>query len=209
MRHRALVLYLRDVLRPAEGDRDVLHVGPALCISRWFATLPRVRSVSLDIHPEVADVQADVTDLPFEDNSFDLILCTHVLEHVVDDRSAIAELYRVLRPGGIAVIQVPPSPLDETFEDFTITSPEERERVFGQYDHVRICGADYPLRLEAAGFGVTQEDYVEGLDLGSRRAFGLVTGEPFYLCTKPSAPRQGRASSERRPCIQGLRRSET
>jgi SAM-dependent methyltransferase len=186
MRQRALVLYLRDVLRLPATDYSVLHVGPAPCMRDWFASLPDVRSVSVDITPGVADTQADVTDLPFEGGSFDLVVCVHVLEHVPNDRSAIAELQRVLRPGGCAVIQVPPSPLRETFEDFTVTSPEERERLFGQYDHVRLCGADYPLRLEAAGFDVAQVDYVEELDLSDRRIFGLFTGEPFYLCKKPT-----------------------
>lgn len=185
MRHRALLLYLRDVLRLAEADDDVLHVGPARCICSWLLSLPQLRSLSIDIVPKRAAMQADVTKLPFEDNSFDLILCAHVLEHVPNDRDAIAELYRVLRPGGKAVIQVPPSPLRETFEDSTVTTPEERERVFGQYDHVRICGADYPLRLEAAGFNVAEEDYVQRLDLVARRSFALRTGEPFYLCAKP------------------------
>jgi SAM-dependent methyltransferase len=184
MRQRALVLYLRDVLRVPATDWAVLHVGPAACVRDWFASLANVRSVSVDLSPGVADVQADVTDLPFERDSFDLIVCLHVLEHVPDDRCAMAELQRVLRPGGRAVIQVPPSTLQETFEDFTVTSPQERERLFGQYDHVRVCGADYALRLEAAGFDVTRVDYVEELDLESRRRFGLVTGEPLYLCAK-------------------------
>jgi SAM-dependent methyltransferase len=194
MRHRALLLYLRNVVQLAESDRDVLHVGPAPAISAWLSSLPQVRAVSIDIDPEVADVQADVTNLPFEDSSFDVIVCAHVLEHVPDDRSAITELYRVLRPEGTAVIQVPPSPLPETFEDFTVTTPEERERMFGQYDHVRICGADYWLRLEAAGFTVTEEDYVERLDPATRRTFGLRVGEPSFLCTKPL--RFSSASSE-------------
>jgi SAM-dependent methyltransferase len=184
MRQRALVLYLRNVLRVAETDQAVLHVGPAACISDWFASLPKLRALSIDIDPGIADVQADVTDLPFEDGSFDLVVCAHVLEHVPDDRRAIAELHRVLRPGSKAVIQVPPSRLRQTFEDFTATTPEARQRLFGQYDHVRICGADYALRLEGAGFEVAEVDYVEELELASRRGFGLLAGEPFYVCTK-------------------------
>jgi SAM-dependent methyltransferase len=187
MRHRAMLLYLRDVLRVAEEGGDILHVGPGAALVRWFGTLEGTRYVTLDLDSPLASVQADVTDLPFDDESFDLILCLHVLEHVQDDRAAMRELFRVLAPGGRAVIQVPPSDLEETFEDAEITTPEERERVFGQWDHVRICGSDYGLRLEEAGFGVQDLDHVATFDDSVRAEYGLRTGEPFYLCEKPPA----------------------
>jgi SAM-dependent methyltransferase len=152
---------------------------------RWFGTLEGLRYVTLDIDSPLATVQGDVTALPFDDESFDLILCLHVLEHVLDDRAAMRELFRVLEPGGKAVIQVPPSDLAETFEDDSVVDPAARERVFGQWDHVRICGTDYGTRLEEAGFRVTEVDHVADLDAASRARFGLRTGEPFYLCDKP------------------------
>jgi SAM-dependent methyltransferase len=185
MRHRAMLLYLRDVLRLPERAGDILHVGPGAALVRWFGTLDGIRYVTLDLDSPLATVQADVTDLPLEDGSFDTILCLHVLEHVQDDRAAMRELYRVLAPEGIAVIQVPPSELEETFEDPAITSPEERERVFGQWDHVRICGRDYGRRLEEAGFRLQEIDPVAGLDEGIRAEYGLRKGEPFHLCQKP------------------------
>jgi SAM-dependent methyltransferase len=188
MRHRALLLYLRDVLRVPEGAGDVLHVGPGAALVRWFNTLEGLRYVTLDLDSPLATVQADVTELPLADQSFDLILCLHVLEHVQDDGAAMRELFRVLAPGGRAVIQVPPSDLEETFEDDRITTPEGRERVFGQWDHVRICGSDYGPRLEAAGFGVQEVDPVAGLDEAVREQYGLRTGEPFFLCEKPRRP---------------------
>ncbi|MGH2921561.1 MAG: class I SAM-dependent methyltransferase [Gaiellaceae bacterium] len=185
MRHRAVTLYLRDVLQVPETGADVLHVGPGPSIRRWLVSLPDVRYVSTDIDPHIADVAADITDLPFADDSQDLIICLHVLEHVPDDRKAISELFRVLRPGGIAVIQVPPSPFEETLEDPAVTDPRERERRFGQFDHVRLCGADYHQRLQEPGFEVTREDHAAGLDLPTRALFQVYAGEPFYVCVKP------------------------
>ena len=187
MRHRALLLYLRDVERMAESDRDVLHVGPGQALRAWLSSLPELRYLCVDIDPEFADLQADITALPFEESSFDYILCTHVLEHVPDDRAGIAELYRVLRPGATALIQVPPSELEETREDVSITDPKDRERLFGQHDHVRLCGADYRLRLEEPGFRVEIVDYPDELGPASRGQYGIRVGEPFYVCVKPAA----------------------
>ncbi len=148
MRQRAVTLYLRDVLRVPEKGGDTLHVGPASSVRGWLVSFPAVHYVSLDLDSPIADIKGDITDLPFPDDSYDLIVCLHVLEHVPEDRKAISELFRVLRPGGKAVIQVPPSPFEETLEDPTVTDPAERERRYGQYDHVRLCGSDY---LAAAG----------------------------------------------------------
>jgi SAM-dependent methyltransferase len=184
MRHRTLLLLLRDELRVASRRHDVLQVAPAASVRDWLRALPDVRLLSVDLDSSAAELRADVTELPLEGASFDLILCLHVLEHVPDDRAAMQELFRVLRTGGRAVIQVPPSPLAETFEDPSVTTPEERQRVFGQYDHVRICGADYGRRLEEAGFDVEEVDFVERLELETRSRYGLRTGEPFYLCAK-------------------------
>lgn len=185
MRHRALLLYLRDFLGLPETEGRLLEVAPEIAFQRWLRSLRSVDYVSLDLESPLADIRADITDLPFEDDSFDLILCLHVLEHVPDDSRAIAELYRVLRPGGKAVIQVPIWPIPETFEDPTATTPAKRERIFGQYDHVRICGPDYHLRIEAEGFDVSWEDYVERLPASTRARHGLRPGEPFYVCVKP------------------------
>jgi SAM-dependent methyltransferase len=185
MRHRALALYLRDVLRLPEEGGDLIHAGPGP-LGPWLSGLETIRYVSVDIDPVVAEVQADLADLPFPDESFDFALCVHVFEHVPDDRAAAAELYRVLRPGAKALIQVPPSDLAVTREDPSVTDPAERERLFGQYDHVRLCGADYAQRLAEPGFDVARVDYVERLPAAERRLYGLRVGEPFYLCVRPA-----------------------
>jgi SAM-dependent methyltransferase len=189
MRHRALFLLLRDRLAIETSGGEVVHFAPSSGVDDWLRSLANVRYVSADLDPDAADIRADITHLPFEDESFDLVLCLHVLEHVPDDRAAMRELARVVRPGGTAVVQVPPSDLPETFEDFTVTTPAERARVFGQHDHVRICGSDYGRRLEEAGFLVEELDYVERVDPARRARYGLRTGEPFYLGTKPAAER--------------------
>lgn len=188
MRHRGLLLYLRDVLRVESAGGDVLHCAPEPALQVWLAGLPTVTYVSVDLDSPRATVHADITDLPFDDASFDLVLCSHVLEHVPDDRAAIGELFRVVRPGGVALIQVPPGPVEETYEDPAVTDPVERERRFGQYDHVRLCGPDYGLRIKAAGFEVVAEDYVERLDPETRAKFGLRAGEPFYVSSRPAPP---------------------
>ena len=194
-RHRALLLYLRDELRVASTGGRVLHFAPEPSLQRWIASLDAVSYVSVDLESPLADVRADITKLPFEDDSFDLVICSHVLEHVPDDRTAIGELFRVVRPRGTAVIQLPAAEVDETLEDPSVTDPAERERLFGQYDHVRACGPDYRLRIEAAGFDVTEEDYAGRLDAATRARFGIRGGEAFYVSAKPQSV-AGRAARD-------------
>jgi SAM-dependent methyltransferase len=183
MRHRALLSYLRSEGLPTSGSH-VLHVAPEPALQQWFMSLDAIQYTSMDLDSPLAEVQADITALPFSEETFDLMLCSHVLEHVPDDRAAMRELRRVVRPGGRVIVQVPPSDLPETFEDPSVTSPAERERLFGQYDHVRICGADYGQRLEESGFDVESVDYVARLDPATRQRHGLWTGEPFYVCMR-------------------------
>lgn len=186
MRHRALLLLLRDRFGVDDWDGvRVIHIGPSKTVSVWLAGHERLDYVTVDIDSPWAAVRADACDLPFEDESFDFALCVHTLEHIPDDRQALREIHRVLRPGGQAVLQVPPSDLAETREDPSISDPLERERLFGQYDHVRLCGADYPERIAEAGFDVDRLDYAATLDEEKRRRHGLRPGEPFDLCVKP------------------------
>lgn len=176
-RHRALVLFLRSEGLPRPGE-SVLHFAPEPSIARALAADPSY--VSVDIEPGLADVAADISDLPFEDESFGLIVCSHVLEHVADDAGALAELRRVCAPGGRVLVMVPRDPGVPTDEDPTLADPAERRRRFLQEDHVRLYGSDLESRLEAAGFAV--EVRVPALESGpdGARLYGLRRGDEVF-----------------------------
>jgi SAM-dependent methyltransferase len=131
-------------------------------------------------------LRMDITRISLTDNQFDCVICYHVLEHIPDDQKAMRELFRVLKPGGWAILQ---SPIDfnhdKTFEDPSIVSPDERERFFGQNDHVRIYGRDYKDRLEKAGFVVKVDDYVQQLGDSAIKKYGLMRDEKIHFCSKP------------------------
>ena len=138
-----------------------------------------------DLFSPLADLRFDVQNIPLEDNSFDTILCNHVLEHVDDDLKAMSEMCRILKPGGLAIMQVPLDPdYALTDEDITITDPVEREKRFRQYDHVRLYGQDYPNRLKAAGFKVTTFDAQQELPEGWFSKYALPKREMLYICSK-------------------------
>ncbi|MBU7006399.1 class I SAM-dependent methyltransferase [Phosphitispora fastidiosa] len=184
-RHRLLWLYFKTNTNLFSDKLKVLHFAPEYIIQKELKSKPNVDYISADLISDLAMVKMDITDISFKENTFDVILCNHVLEHIVDDGLAMRELYRVLKPGGWAVLQVP---IDvnrkKTFEDPAIATPEERQRVFGQYDHVRMYGLDYVDRVRAAGFSVKVDDYVKKFSAEELRKFGLVQKETVYLCIK-------------------------
>lgn len=152
-RHRALWLYIQEHTDWWNTPKKVLHIAPEQIFHRLFRKNPLWDVTSLDLHSPLADIRADITRMPLPGNHFDLIFCNHVLEHIPDDREAMRELFRVLRPGGTAIVQIPlDATRESTFEDPSITDPEKRAELFGQYDHVRVYGMDFFDRLEAAGF---------------------------------------------------------
>ena len=127
----------------------------------------------------------DITNIAYEDNCFDVILCNHVLEDIPNDKKAMQELFRVLKPGGWAIIQVPIDlNREQTFEDPSIVLAEEKERLFGQYDHVRLYGKDYKNKLEVIGFKVKVDGYVRTLGKEIIKKHGLKETEDIYFCTK-------------------------
>ncbi len=138
-----------------------------------------------DLNSPIADVKADICDLPFKDDQFDFIICNHVLEHIPNDTQAMKEIYRVLKPGGTAILQVPyKADLSTTFSDDSITDREERTRIFGQYDHVRVYGMDYFKKLESIGFKVTAEDYTQRFSEEELEKYRLPKGELIPVCKK-------------------------
>lgn len=192
-RHRALWLYLHERTNLFDGKGlSVLHFAPEHALGRRLASTRGIRYVSADLDAPEAMEHFDITDIPHEDDNWDVILCIHVLEHVEDDRKAMRELHRILKPDGWALVLVP---LDleraDTYEDPSITKPAERERAFWQSDHLRLYGRDLPDRLREAGFDVTVDQWVRGLDPAAIQRYGLFPLEDMYVCRKgsTSAPR--------------------
>ncbi|MHC4591200.1 MAG: glycosyltransferase, partial [Planctomycetota bacterium] len=186
-RHRLTWLYLKretDLLGPAR--KRMLHFAPEPGIAARLARLSRLDYVTADIASPLAGVRVDITNMGFADCAFDVAYCGHVLEHVADDRRAACELFRVLRPGGWAVITVPVSG-ETTFEAPTARTSEERLRAFGHPDHYRRYGRDLAGRLEKAGFVVSVEDYGREFSPWHRRRMGLRAGQSIFFCRKAPA----------------------
>lgn len=188
-RERLVSLYLEHVLRIRSQSWRLLHVAPEAGLSRRLARLSHLDYLTADISGRNVMVKMDITAIAYAEGHFDAIVCNHVLEHIIDDRQAMRELYRVLKPGGWAVLQVPLSKrLSQTFEDPSITTEADRERVFGQKDHVRIYAADYQDRLASVGFDVHPfRWWTAGEPFGgAENRFGLLQGETLFAVQKPA-----------------------
>ena len=159
-RHRLLWLYLKNETVLFEKKIKLLHFAPEQAFYKRFKKLRNIQYDTIDINSPLAKIKADICDLPIKENTYDFILCNHVLEHVLDDNKAMSELYRVLKKGGTGIFQVPiDMKREKTFQDDSITDKLERNKIFGQYDHVRVYGKDYFKKLEDTGFKVQQIDY--------------------------------------------------
>jgi len=185
-RHRLIWLYLKQCPELFPCSIRLLHVAPEPVFCRILRGLPNIDYVSIDIASPLAMMRADLVALPLYDNCIDAILCIHVLEHIVDDRRAMRELFRVLRPGGWAILQTPLDlSLRATYEDASITTPEGRLRAYGQSDHVRCYGRDYRDRLEAAGFVVHVDCFARTLPSHKRARYRIFDHEDIWYCAKP------------------------
>jgi len=185
-RHRLIWLYLQKQSDFLTKPRKLLHVAPEQCFYKRFRKYKHIEYLTADLESPIADDHFDLHEIPFENNSFDMILCNHVLEHVTDDRVVMSEFLRVLRPGGFAILQVPLEPLREfTFEDPAITDPKQREKVFGQKDHVRVYGRDYPERLRKCGFAVEERPVSASFPSELIERYRLASDETLYIATKP------------------------
>lgn len=184
-RHRLLWLYLKNETEFFNAPLKLLHFAPEQAFYNRFKKLDNLDYTTTDLNSPLADVKADICNLPFSDNSFDVILCNHVLEHIPDDTKAMQELYRVLKPGGWGIFQIPQDlKREKTFEDDTITDKKERARIFGQYDHVRIYGRDYFDKLRSIGFTVQEVDYTSKLTKEEVEKYRLAKGEIIPLVRK-------------------------
>ena len=183
-RHRLLWLYLERETDFFDRPADVLHIAPEQAFLKRFQKIKHQSYITSDLHSPLADVQADICNLPFSTHQFDWIICNHVLEHILNDSTAMKELYRVLKPGGCAILQVPLRMDQNTFEDNRITDPKDRARIFGQYDHVRVYGKDYPKRLEKVGFQVNMLAYAEQLTPEEQLLYAVPVNEIIPVCKK-------------------------
>ncbi|RMA57768.1 class I SAM-dependent methyltransferase [Ulvibacter antarcticus] len=184
-RHRLFWLYLKNETKFFTEKVKVLHFAPEQAFYTRFRKMKNLDYTTTDLNSPIADVKADICNLPFHDDTYDYIICNHVLEHIPDDTKAMQELYRVLAPGGTAILQVPyEADRDKTFEDDNITDPKERAAIFGQYDHVRVYGMDYFEKLESIGFSVEAVDYTNKLSDKEIHKFRLAKGELLPVCKK-------------------------
>ena len=186
-RHRLLWLYLQNETDffTATEKKNVLHFAPEQEFYKRFKKQKNIQYTTTDLFSPLADVKADICNLPFEDNQYDVLFCNHVLEHIPDDTKAMQELYRVLKPGGMAILQIPQD-LNRatTFSDDSITDEKERAAIFGQYDHVRVYGRDYFDKLRSIGFTVIEEDYTQKISPELVTKYCLAPGEIIPICFK-------------------------
>jgi SAM-dependent methyltransferase len=186
-RHRLMWLFLRDDTDFFTSKEKIktLHIAPEQCFLDLFRKQKNLEYITSDLESPIADVKADICNLPFDDNSFDVIFCNHVLEHIINDTKAMQELYRVLKKGGFGIFQIPQDlSREKTFEDNTITNRRERAEIFGQYDHVRVYGRDYFNKLRSVGFAVDEIDYTKKITREKLERYCLMKNEILPVCYK-------------------------
>lgn len=186
-RHRLMWLFLKNETSFFTSSKKIktLHIAPEQCFLKIFKKQKNLDYITSDLESPIADVKADICNLPFKDDSFDVVFCNHVLEHIPDDKKAMQELFRVLKKGGFGVFQIPQDMSREnTFEDASITDKEERTKIFGQYDHVRVYGRDYFNKLRSIGFKVDEVDYTQRITPEELDRFCLMKNEILPVCYK-------------------------
>lgn len=186
-RHRLMWLFLKNETSffTSKKKLKTLHIAPEQCFLDLFKKQKNLDYVTSDLESPIADVKADICNLPFEDQSFDVVFCNHVLEHIVDDKKAMQELFRVLKKEGFGIFQIPQDlSRQKTFEDDAITNKEERTKIFGQYDHVRVYGRDYFDKLRSVGFKVDEIEYSQKISSKELDRFCLMKNEILPVCYK-------------------------
>jgi predicted SAM-dependent methyltransferase len=186
-RERLYRLYIEQETKLLKMPIRLLHIAPERNIQNWLFNFDNIDYTGGDLFPtDTALVRVDVTDIHYRDETFDVVMCSHVLEHVPDDRKAMRELYRVLKKGGWGILQVPLAvDITESYEDFSITTPEGRFEAFGQNDHVRVYAQqDYINRLKEVGFEVELYNYATKYGLNEAKKYGLSKNDNLYVVHK-------------------------
>ena len=185
-RHRRIWLFLRARTNLFSDRISLFEISPKYAFARRFDAMANVDFVGADlVRRPRTDLRMDLRAAPIRDGVFDALLCVHVLEDIGDDTAAMAELHRILRPGGWALVSVPTDLDNPTIEDPTITDPKERKRRFGEEAHVRVYGHDIVKRLEAAGFDV-EVDLAADVPTRTQARYGLRADENLFFCRKPA-----------------------
>ena len=183
-RHRLLWLYLKKETDFFNSNNKILHFAPEQCFHKFFKSFFK-NYTTTDLNSPIVDIKADICNLPFNDNSFDYILCNHVLEHIYDDEKAMKEIYRVLNKNGIAILQVPIDiNSNYTHEGRDIDNKQDRNKLFGQYDHLRMYGLDYFKKLKNIGFKVKNENYLSNISQDEKDKYSLHNAGSIPVCIK-------------------------
>jgi len=185
-RHRLMWLYLKNKTDFfTKPDLKVMHIAPEQCFHKGFKKQQNLDYITGDLLSPIADLHFDLHNIPLKDDQYEVIFCNHVMEHVEDDLRCMQELYRIMKPGGWGILQVPiDSSRNTTYEDKSITSPEDREKHFWQYDHVRLYGTNYPNRLAEAGFRVETVDFKDEIGEALVERYRLQKDELLYVVHK-------------------------
>ena len=184
-RHRLMWLFLKNKTNFFTDNLKFLHIAPEYCFIKIFKGMKNLDYLTADLISPWADVKMDVHDIPFEENTFDVVICNHVLEHVDDADKVMKEFYRVMKPGGWGIFQVPIDYNNSvTIEDRSVTDPRERERLYWQSDHLRLFGRDYGDKLTAAGFKVTESNFINEIDPKLVERYALDKNEIVYYSQK-------------------------
>ncbi len=186
-RHRLMWSFLQSQTNFFDGSLRILHIAPELCFIKRFEALYGDSYITADIESPLAKVKLDVLNMPFDENEFDVVFCNHVMEHVANDFKAMSEIKRVLKPGGWGIVQIPLyHPLAETtFEDPKIISPADREKAYGQRDHVRLYGKDYIKRLQSVGLEANEIWITNELTEDTIKKHAFPLDEPVFYIKKP------------------------